>query len=236
MNEIEIKYNFQMPDGSIEVFVLRLSAPHLELMNNIPDQPPTWTKLDFHQCGNCPLDKENHPHCPAAANIVGVARRFNTLISYDKIKVEITTRERRITKDTTAQHGISSLLGLVIAASGCPRTAFFKPMARFHLPMASSEETLFRVTSMYFMAQYFLMKEGRDADLKFDGLVRIYENMQTVNRALAGRLRAATEKDSMVNAIIMLDHYAMAFDIAIEQSLEQMRYLFSPFLEPPLPN
>ncbi len=230
MGVIEITYNFRMSDGRPEVFVLRLNDQDLELTDNIPEQLPAWTELDFKQCRNCPLDAASHTHCPAAANSVSLVHRFNSLISHEEMKVEITTRERRITKHTTAQRGVCSVMGLVIAASGCPRAAFFKPMARFHLPLASSEETLFRATSMYLMAQYFLMKEGRAADLEFDGLTRIYDNMQIVNRALAARLRAATEKDSLVNAIIMLDYYAQAFDFAIEESLKKMRYLFSPFL------
>lgn len=236
MGAIVITYNFQMKDRPSEVFVLHLNEHDLELTDNIPERLPEWTKLDFKRCRNCPLDSAKHTHCPVAANIVTLVRRFNHLISYDKMKVEITTRERHITKHTTAQRGISSLMGLIIAASGCPRTAFFKPMARFHLPLASDEETLFRVTSMYLMAQYFLLKDGHVADLEFDGLSRIYENMQIVNRALADRLRAATNKDSLVNAIIMLDNYALAFDFAIEESLEEMRYLFSPFLDSPIPN
>jgi hypothetical protein len=31
-----------------------------------------------------------------------------------------------------------------------------KPMARFHLPLASEEETIYRATTMYLLAQYFL--------------------------------------------------------------------------------
>ena len=61
-----------MPDGSREDFRLELNASTLELEGNIPEPLPQWTKLDFHQCPNCPLDISTHPHCSLAANIVGV--------------------------------------------------------------------------------------------------------------------------------------------------------------------
>jgi hypothetical protein len=212
-------------------FKLELIPPDLELKGNIPEQLPAWTKLDFHQCSNCPLEVFSHLHCPLAANIVNVVQQFDGLISYEKVKVEVITRERRISQHTTIQKGISSMLGLVIATCGCPHTAFFKPMARFHLPLASEEETIFRATSMYLLAQYYLRKECRDSDFEFEGLTRIYHNLQIVNFAIAERLRAAAMTDSSINAIVILDSYAQALPLAIEKSLTKIRHLFSPFLK-----
>ena len=162
--------------------------------------------------------------------MVNIVNRFEDLISYDKIRVDVTTEERRISQRTTAQNGISSMMGLVIATSGCPHTAFFRPMARFHLPLASKEETIFRATSMYLLAQYFLKKAGQAADFDLEGLTKIYDNMQIINNAIVERLRAATTTDSSVNAIVILDNYAKFLPFAIEKSLEDIRYLFSPFL------
>jgi hypothetical protein len=122
------------------------------------------------------------------------------------------------------------MMGLVIATSGCPHAAFFRPMARFHLPLASKEETIFRATSMYLLAQYFLKKAGRAADFDLAGLIKIYDNMQIINNSIVERLRAATTTDSSVNAIVILDNYAKSLPFAIEKSLEDIRYLFSPFL------
>jgi hypothetical protein len=139
------------------------------------------------------------------------------------------TAERFITQETTVQRGMSSLMGLVMATSGCPHMAFFKPMARFHLPFASAEETVYRATSMYLLAQYFLHKEGHPTDLDLTGLREIYNNIEIVNVAVAKRLRTATEADSAINAIILLDIYTKAIPVVIEESLEEIRYLFAPF-------
>lgn len=163
-------------------------------------------------------------------NLVDIVKRFDHILSYDEISMEVIMDERCISRRTTAQRGLSSLMGIVIASSGCPHTVFFKPMVRFHLPLASEEETLYRATSMYLLAQYFLQKEGKKADFELHGLEQIYNNIHLLNTAIAERLRAASKTDSSVNAIIMLDMYAKAMPYAIEESLEEIRYLFTPYL------
>jgi hypothetical protein len=225
-----IQYHFRSTGDFREAFVFELAAADLRLISHMPVRPPAWTELSFHQCPNCPLDMAAHPFCPLAVNLVNIVNRMESLISYDEIRVDVITAERIISQVTTAQIGISSMLGLVIATSGCPHAAFFRPMARFHLPLASKEETIFRATSMYLLAQYFVKKEGRTADLELEGLTRIYDNMQIVNIAIVERLREATKTDSSINAIVILDNYAKSLPYAIEKSLDEIRHLFSPFL------
>ena len=230
MKNILIQYRFRKTNNSREDFNFQLDPVSLELISPIPEQLPIWTVLDFHQCPICPLDIVVDPHCPLAVKMVNIVNRFEDLLSYDKIKVDVITEERRISQQTTAQIAISSMMGLVIATSGCPHAAFFKPMARFHLPLASKEETIFRATSMYLLAQYFLQNAGKCADFELAGLSRIYSNMQIINMAVVERLRAATKTDSSINAIVILDCYAKSLPFAIEKSLEEVRHLFSPFL------
>jgi hypothetical protein len=233
MKDFTVHYNFRLPDGSEESFHLRLDPETLELRGGTPATTPQWTKLDFHQCSNCPLRVEEHPDCPLALRLVNLVQRFDGLLSHEKVNMEVVTEERTITQVTTAQRGISSVMGLVIAASGCPHTAFLRPMARFHLPLASNEETVYRATSMYLLAQYFLKREGARGGLELDGLTQIYDNMQTINVAIAERLRAATTTDSSVNAIVVLDVYAKTVEMVVEGSLERIRYLFTPYFRNP---
>ncbi len=233
MNAIVIQYCFRFPDNSSENFKLELDRHNIELTGNIPEFLPIWTRLDFHQCPHCPLDVAIHPYCPLAANIVNIVQRFDGLISYDQIRVDVITEERRISQHTTVQKGISSMMGLIIATCGCPHTAFFKAMGRFHLPLASNEETVFRATSMYLLAQYFLKRDGRPADLELEGLTRIYRDIQVVNAAIANRLRSTSMSDSSINAIVILDNFAKNLPYAIEKSLKDLRHLFLPFLTQP---
>jgi hypothetical protein len=48
---------------------------------------------------------------------------------------------------------------------------------------------------------------------------------------MAERLRVASSKDSAVNAIVLLDLFAKALPYSIEESLEELRYLFGIYLE-----
>jgi hypothetical protein len=229
LETLTIRYCFTLENGIQETFNLELDSESLELIIHSKNKLPSWTALDFHQCPNCPLTKKTHLHCPLATSLADIVKRFDGILSYDQVHMDVTMRERLISQETTAQKGISSLMGLVMATSGCPHTAFFKPMARFHLPLASEEETIYRATSMYLLAQYFLKNEGNPADFEFEGLALIYRNMQMVNAGIAKRLRAWTESDSSLNAIVLLDLYARTLPLVIEDSLREIRYLFSSF-------
>jgi hypothetical protein len=231
METINIRYLFRLPDNRQEVIVLSLNARTLDLLNSIPEELPSWTKLDFHQCSNCPLTIEQEPHCLIAVHFVKLLETFEHLLSYETIYVDIVTQQRAISKETSAQKGVSALMGLIMATSGCPHTSFLKPMARFHLPFADSHETVYRATSMYLLAQYFRYKDGREADIGLEGLTKIYSNIQIMNEAMAARLRAVSEKDVAVNSLVILDVFAQTVPFVIEESLEEIRYLFTPYFQ-----
>ena len=225
-----IQYCFTLQDGAQEFFNLSFDPETFELKHLAPDKLPEWAKLDFHQCPNCPLDSKSFPFCPVAANLVAIVERFHGLESHTPVHLDVITEERLISHDTTVQESGSSLMGLVMATSGCPHTAFFRPMARFHLSLASEKETVYRAISMFLLAQYFILKKGKDADLSFKGLCKIYHNVHIVNTAIVERLRAANEKDPSLNAIILLDMYALFLPHVIDKSLAEVEYLFAPYI------
>ena len=231
MSTYQIQYRITLPDGKVEVFDLNFDSQTIDLLNNIPEKLPEWTNLEFEQCSHCPLKPDDSPHCPLAANLVNIINHFDGLMSYQNLQLEVVTTNRTISKKTTAQDALSAMMGLVIPATGCPHTAYFKPMARFHLPLAGADETIYRATSMYLLAQYFLKKQGKVPDLDFKGLKKIYQNMQILNASIAERLRAASKTDSSVNALVLLDMFTMVLPIAIEESLEEIGYLFKPYLQ-----
>lgn len=225
-----ITYRFALPDRTTEVFGLEIDNETLELRNPPDGALPDWTRLTFHQCPHCPLKESRHPHCPLAVNLVEMLRASQRLISHDQIQVDVTVRERMISQKTTAQRGISSIMGLLIATSGCPWTNFFKPMARFHLPFADEEETIWRAASTYLLAQHFLGSDDPCFDMELKGMAVIYRNIETLNVAVVKRLRAASRTDSAINALVRLDIFAKYLTPDIKESLESIRKLFTPFL------
>ncbi len=230
MKTYTIEYHMSFSNQQQVTYSLEFDDQTALLKNNTPANLPEWTKLEFKQCAHCPLSIEQHTHCPLAANLVNIITHFDALMSYDSLELKVITEQRIVCKSTTVQEALGAILGLVIPTCGCPHTAYFRPMARFHLPLASAEETIYRATSMYLLAQYFRKKAGKKTELDFQGLKEIYKNMQILNGAIAERLRSASKTDSSVNAVILLDMFTLVLPIAIEDSLAELRGLFTAYL------
>lgn len=221
-----ISYRFIFPNNREELIEVKIDK---QTMESLPDDsaiPPDWCKLAFHQCPNCPLHIELQNYCPLAKRLVSLIATSQNVLSYDEVKVEVTTPDRLVIKHTTAQRAVSSLMGLEMATSGCPHMAFLKPMARYHLPFATQEETIFRVVSTYLLEQYFRHKQRLNTDMELENLKKIYAEIRIVNTAMASRLRTIGVKDSAVNAVVLLDIFAKMLPYSIEDSLEEIRYLF----------
>ena len=230
MDTLPIRYRFTLLNGRQEVFELHIHRRTLELNAPTPQSPPGWAQLGFHQCPNCPLKADTHPLCPAAAKLADVVPRFEPLLSYDKVRLEVETEERKIVGETTAQQALSSMLGLILATSGCPHTEFLKGMARFHLPLASEEETLFRSVATYVLAQHLRQRAGAPADPGLSGLQRIYAALSVVNAAFTKRLRAAGRTDATLNALVLLDVFTILVPNAVDESLSELESTLQPVL------
>src|SRR3990172_6493309 len=229
MEYIYIQYRLQLQDGRDLAFKLRLDPHTSEAVEATPPAPPAWTALGYHQCPNCPLDAATHPHCPAALRLSEVVGKCNKLDAYAPARIEVTTPERAIVAAKPLQKGLGSLMGLMIATSGCPRAAYLRPMARFHLPFATDDEAIYRAASMYLLAQYFRRKDGRDPDLDLEGLSEIYRNLQIVNTALTKRLETATGKGATTSAIATLDLFSHTLPYNIKNSLDSIRRYFDSY-------
>lgn len=224
-----IRYTFEFAGGRREEFDLRFDESFRLLVPG--DRPlPEWTRQQNNRCANCPLPP-NNGHCPLAAALADPVERLGGVISYEEMRVEVVMPERTVWRQTTAQDGISALLGLINATSGCPVTAFLRPMARFHLPFATEAETLYRAASMYLLGEYFRNREGFPADLELQGLLVRYRELETVNRGIVARIRSARSEDGSLNAMVLLDLYAKSFPFAVEESLAELRPFFAAYLE-----
>ncbi len=148
---------------------------------------------------------------------------LKALVSFDTVGVTVIQAERTIHAELSAQQAMSSVLGLIMATSGCPWTDRLRPMARFHLPFASEAETVYRSVCMFLLARE-LVGAGRASG--FATLEKLYENLHAVNRDMARRLGAATRTDPARNAIALLDSYTTLLPAALESSLEELKPLF----------
>jgi len=215
-----VEYEFTLADGRVHRFVVGggEDAPHSAEL-------PSWTALGFSQCGNCPLSAGDSPRCPTAVDVFRIAERFADKLSYERVHVRVQRSGRSYEIDCDVQTGLGSLLGLVMASSGCPILSQLQGLARFHLPFAEFEETLFRTVSLYLLRQYFIAQEGGVPDFELAGLRRLYEDLQEVNRAFKRRIEGASPRDASINAVTLLFSVSALVSLSLEGGLEQLRHL-----------
>lgn len=185
-----------------------------------------WTKLEFQKCSHCPLSEERFENCPLALNISGLAEIFADYSSFEKVLVKVRNEIRTYEKEMEFQDGLKSIMGIYFAASGCPHMKLLKPMAHFHLPFASIEETLFRHMGNFFLYEYFSRehKDGIQIDIK--DISKYYRNIDQVSIGIYNRVSKVSKKDANKNAIVILNSYGQLMSFESTQNFESLRYLF----------
>ena len=226
--KMHIKYVFSFENGIDEVFDLKFDNAWEHIIEEDASALPAWTELEYNKCPNCPISSADRPRCPAAVSLVDFAKRLGKIVSFEKVQLAVLTDERWVVQNTTAQRAMGSLMGLLLATSGCPITAYMRPMARFHLPLSNDLETAYRAVGMYLVGQYLRYKTIQDSDFNLKGLINIYDELHEINIAIAQRLKdsgVVTE----VNALVMLDLFAQGIPNSIEDRLPEFDYLFSAY-------
>lgn len=229
-----IRYRFDFSDGSSKEFLMELEKPGLQMLRK-PGMPlPEWTKLTHHQCPNCPLHTTTHLYCPIAVNLVDVIEAFTDVISHEEADVEVITESRKYSARINVTHAVGSLIGIFMATSGCPIMDRLKPMVLTHLPFPTTEESVYRVISMYLMAQYFRFKNGHSADWSLEKFGEFFEAVTLVNQSFVRRLTSFVEKDVSLNAVVLLNCFATAAKRVIAcERLEEVEQMFGAFLHAP---
>jgi hypothetical protein len=218
-----IRYRFHLPEG-VEEIALTFDLATFALLEPDDKPPAEWARLEFHRCPHCPLEAADSPLCPFARSLSGFVEPFEHFRSYDRATIEVVTDSRTVVAEKPLQDGMASLVGLIGATSGCPHLAYFRPMARFHLPFARDDETMYRVFSMFLLGRY--LRDGALGADAFDELRSHTEAATLVNRFMADRVRAAFERDVLVNAVVILDMFAQAVPYAIEDGLDELRVMY----------
>jgi hypothetical protein len=221
-----IEYTFTMDDGKVLHYRIEFERPREPILDQI--QYPAWTQLGFHQCSNCPLSTDEYSHCPVAIDAHEIVLGFAEILSCKDVNILVLTPEREYFKRTDTQTGLRSLIGFVMASSACPLLAHMRGMAYYHLPFASLDETVFRVTSSHLLHQYYVcQKENRKFDLKLEGLKQHFKEMQTLNYHFLERIRAACEADSNLNVLATLFTISSMLSLSLERHLKEIEHLFN---------
>jgi len=229
-DRLKLVYRFDFENGPQKDFVIELDDKTLGLILAEDKPKPEWTKLHYHQCENCPLD-DHEEYCPVAVNLASLVESFQDSISFEKTTVTVETKERTFVKDTTLQKGLSALIGIYMVTSDCPIMDNLRPMVRFHLPFATSRETVYRAVTMYLTAQFFIMRKGGKPDWDLKGLSEIYKAISVVNRGISKRISNASNKDANVNAVVILHSVGESLPYVIESGLNDIESLFGHYIK-----
>ncbi len=227
---LETTYRLTFGDGRTREFTISVDAATL-VQPVLPGETAEWTELGFEQCRGCKLNAKDSPRCPVAVSLGPVIRTVDGAASHEMVDVTVTAGGRQISKRTSLQEALKSLFGLLMVTSGCPAFEKLRPMARFHLPFATPEETAYRVAGMHMLAQYYRSKQGLPLDLDFTTLNEMYAEIHQVNVDLAKRMRRAAESDAHLNGVVDLDCLTMLVPMVVKRDLPTLRPLFTPYLK-----
>jgi len=229
-DELFFRYHFVFENAQEVLFEVNLNPETLEYIPPHNQKEPDWTRLDSQPCGHCGARCEELVCCPIAVNISGVMEAFKDIESFRTTDISVETKERTYSKrGVSTQQALSSLIGIIMVTSGCEALDKLRPMVKYHLPFATIEETIYRATSMYLLAQYFRKKHGLEPDWDLSDLVHIYQKIGEVNVSICERLKMSTAKEVNVNAVIALDVFAEMISTSLEDELSRLEQLFLDF-------
>lgn len=231
MSEIHCSYIFEFHTPNEQKYDLYFDSETMNITDKSfegqSESSMKWAELDSNKCSHCPLSSEQHKYCPTARALGRVADKFSNVKSFTQTNVAVVTNDRTYLKYTSTQEALQSLFGLIMATSGCAHLNFLKPMARFHLPFASLNETMVRILSFHFLKQFFKQKnESPPTPFNLNTLSDAYEKVTIVNVHLLERLRSLAKGDADLNAVIILDSFASLLNYQASDHFSDLQPFF----------
>lgn len=218
-----VEYRITLDDEHTFNYKVELERDVLAIDRSVP--VTDWTRLDYHKCTNCPLNSAEHPACPAAVDLKTVVEDFRGLPAFRKAWTHVRTEEREYSKLVNLEVVLRSLLGLIMATSGCPILGRLKPIARCHLPFATDSEFVLRTVSTYVLRELLKHREGRIADWELSALPQDFAQLQLVNQALWHRIHDVCAGDTNLKAFLGFFSMASSMVYSLDTQLEKVRPL-----------
>jgi len=220
-----ISYEFEFEDNTNWKYDLQFDDEQ-RLIPSPTKENRAWTKLEFNKCSHCPLNNTEHPQCPVARDIDDIVEKSKNCFSYKVSKITARTPERDYTKTCATQQGLQSIFGLIMASSGCPHLSWLRPLARFHLPFANPDETLFRVLSLQLLSEFFA-NQRVEASASKEALAKLYKAVEIVNHTFIGRVRGYCSGDADKNALAGLDLFIQLFELHQHSDFKPLQKYFT---------
>jgi hypothetical protein len=228
MGTLRYEYEFDLGESAVIAYDVEIDEETLTVQPEAYEGMPEWTRLEFNQCDNCPLKPEEKSYCPVAASISRVVERFRDRISYEEASVRVSVPERTYEKRVPLQHGLFSLFGLIMATTSCPHMRFLRPMARFHLPFSSPQETIVRTVSFFLLRRYLENQQRPGVTYDLGDLDGAYSDVQGVNRGIMRRVRAVAtgSAEADAGAVVILNALTKMLSASLASNLQEVEPLF----------
>jgi len=184
---LSISYFFHFDEKDEVVFETIINTP--SMIHSLPRNyvPPEWAKT--FRCSICPSPPDDATCCNMCGSIAYLVNEFKAHKPDEPCTISVRTENRNYTLKQDFQTGFFSILGLYLATSDCPHLCFLKPLARFHLPFASSIETTFRTIGAYLLGEFFKSRKGTTPDWNLQNLAEAYKRVSTVNTEIISHLK-----------------------------------------------
>jgi hypothetical protein len=102
----------------------------------------------------------------------------------------------------------------------------YKPLARFHLPFATVDESIFRIVAVYMLRQYYRKDASKDDQFLLNDIKKHYSLVKQVNRGILKRILSISDLDADKNAIVTLSSLGQILEMEIDANLESLQHLF----------
>jgi hypothetical protein len=220
------KYRFIFQNNYRKEFVYQINAETLKLVRAGKGPAPSWTKLSCHKCPHCPLG-EGEQYCPAALSVANVMEFLREALPTENVNVLVESAQRDYSKRTALSDGLSSLIGLAAASSGCPVFAKLKPFIRHHLPFETPPEQIYRSLGMYLLNQKFSEKNKTDPDWDLTRFTEFFGEINSVSSAFCERLKEVPLEEKPLNMVTHLDFFRKYLDFKIsDDNIKELQKLF----------
>ncbi len=214
--KLRVTYSVDKPDGEMVEFAIRLDEHGL--LEDLPADGPAWTHMNAERCANCTVEGAA---CRAALAIVPVVEAFIDIDSLQQVRARACLPNYTAEIEAPISHVASSIMGLSMAASGCPKIAPFRGMAIFHQPFSTLEETVIRAAGFTLLGRW---AHGTLADEDpFAPLIDAWQRLEEVNMLISRSLRDHCAADAALNGLVNLDMFAKAGVFGLKSALVALR-------------
>jgi len=216
-----IRYTFELSNARKAEFQVNMNRKYSKEIDREVHAP--WTNLPFYKCRLCPLSDAEYLHCPTAVDVEEAMKEFADISSESAVSVKVETPERTFLRTCDVQTGLNSLVGLIMASSGCPILSRLKSLAKFHLPFSNIEETIYRTVGNYLIKQYLIQHNGGKPDFELVGLANLYKDLEVVNDSFFKRISEISKSDSNLNVLANLSCLSNVVRTSIADRLDSFK-------------